>query len=71
MVSVSLDMALELTRCENEELVSIKRSNKEMEIISVDGIKEKYDMKKISVIQIDSWFQNGNYMGFEFLLKEK
>ena len=71
MVNVSLDMALKLTRCGNKELVSLKRPNKEREIISVDGIKGKYDMKKIEVIQIDSWFQCDNYMGFEFLLKGK
>lgn len=73
MVSVNLDMALKLTRCENEELVSLKRPrpNKEREIISVNEIKKKYDMKKIKVIQIDSWFKDGNYMGFEFLLKGK
>lgn len=71
MVSVNLGVALKLTHCENEELVLLKEPNKENEIISIKRIKEKYDMKKMKVVRIDSWFMNGDYMGFEFLLEEK
>ena len=68
---ISLKTALELTQ-PNNDLIYLRRKNQifrsEYEALTIEEVKEKYDIKKIKVIEIFPYFVDGEYDGLLFTI---
>lgn len=70
---IDLYIAFKLCNISDDEIIHLRRENQifksEYEVLTGKQVKNKYDMRKIKVIEIIPYFLCGDYEGFLFTIK--
>lgn len=69
---IDLYTAFKLINIDDEEILHLRRKNQifssEYEVLTGREVKNKYDMRKIKIIEICPYFCCGDYNGFLFTI---